>query len=62
MWAVSLQRLLMSCNLEQQEALSAQGNCCCSEHSFANGGGGIESSEIISREQRRQRETVLEMT
>lgn len=39
-WAVSLQQVLMSCNLEQQEAMPAEGNCCCLVHSFTNGGGG----------------------
>lgn len=61
-WAVSLQLLLMSCNLEQQEAMPAQGNCCCLVHSLANRGGGIRSSVLISQEQRKQRETVLETT
>lgn len=49
-WAVSLQLLLMSCNLEQREAMPAQGNCCCLVHSPANGGGGgIRSSVLISK-------------
>lgn len=49
-WAVSLQLLLMSCNLEQREAMPAQGNCCCLVHSLANGGGGgIRSSVLISK-------------
>lgn len=42
-WAVSPPLLLMSCNLEQQEAMPAQGNCCCSVHSFTNRGGGSRS-------------------
>lgn len=48
-WAVSLQLLLMSCNLQQQEAMPARGNCCCAVRSFANRGGGIRSSVLISR-------------
>lgn len=43
MWAVSPQLILMSCNLEQQEAMPAQGNCCCSVHSLTNRGGGSRS-------------------
>lgn len=61
MWAASLQLLLMSCNLEQREAMPAQGNCCCLVRLPANrgeggggrgegeGGGGITSSVITSK-------------